>query len=471
MTTTDGSSAPRGGMTTRVRPGLARSSLTTVCAWRSARPFVVTLLEHAEGLRCAALLPECPEEVSRLECCSPNCCDASQRATYYQLICLAEKVRRWKMMLETEAAVAMGIAKAGPDFVMRVRRSIRVSVEAASELWKSMYAVSLLARPTPYELAPPSGGAPRPVDDIMTALPPDVLALVLACACQQRLEAREPVGNICALRRTCVAFAKSPVFEPFSPRLVVCPPLLGVPTRPSPSFPHWPRADDGSVPAMVCTDRELRINLRVSLPGDPASERLLCREGGPFHGGVDLTLRLQTTHPDGSVHDITERLAQRSQVSNQARKQRFCVEGCSPGAQTSLRFGLLSSTIGRELFRRHTRPREAPPPAASPSTNAHAYVQPRSMETETASRALRLERGELLSSAKRVRTRRSGREAPPAPLTTTPPPPPPPPTTGARAPMAHFHLDVRPSDASDRKTHHLHWTSEGFGSVYRRTHR
>ena len=294
-----------------------RSRITTVYAWRSERPHTVSILEHADALRCASLLPDMAPDLAGLRCTSPACCDARCRAMYIKVAAYAEHVRRWKSMVSTKETIATGVSKTGSDFEARVLWNVQTVVSSASLLWQTMCAEDRFARPQIRELAPLDGGPPRPVADVLTALGPDVLAIVLSYVLRKKMEAGEPVGNICALRMACTSFATHPIFEPFKPRLIRSTSTC-VPDRAF--FPHRPR---GSGPAAVYAHRVLLLAIRLSLPGDPTSKRLLALDDGPLRKDVPLRLSLMVTHPDDSVHDVTARFVQKRTLTRRALAKEF----------------------------------------------------------------------------------------------------------------------------------------------------
>lgn len=441
---------------------------TTVYATKSRRPMVVNLTTHAGSLQCGSLLPELPEAVAGLWCASPSCCDASTRETYNKIRHIANRVRQWKMMVETEETISLGRRKIGPHFEDEVRRRLRLSVDAASLLWQTMYTEGQTVRPTLYELAPLGGGDPQPIDDLVTALSVDVLTMVLGHVIRYKISAGEPVGNVCSLRRTCTAFATNPIFEPFTPRLVA----VESDTNNQSAFPHRPCTSKGrgvdSALATVCARRELSINLRISIPGDPRSERLLFREGGPFYTGVDLFLRLQVTHPDGSVHDLTDRFMEKRTLSHSMLRRDFRLEGLLMRARTSFQFKLLSSVVDGELRRLYT------PPKASSSTLSPSVTNvsrpPRcSRVVTTVARTLLLERGETRALSRRPPKRSRSPlevvvvEAPTAPI--EPMEPKAPKESSPRPSLGVFRFSVHPHKTSDHRMLHLHWESENFVST------
>ena len=441
-----------------------RSLITTVCARPSAWPHVVSLTEHAAALRCSALLPDMDAEVAGLRCASPGCCDAPHRAMYARIVTYAEHVRRWKMMVATPESITIGTAKVGPDFEVRVRRSIQTTVANVSILWRTMYTESLFVKAPVRILAPMGGGPPLQVDDFVNGLAPDVLSVVLALVIRQTMEAGEPVGNICRLRRTCTAFATHHLFEPFTPRIVPHSPTRTPGASGYSAFPHRPSGTNPATPATVCARRELAVDLRLSLPGAPAAERLFAVEGGPLHGGVGLTLRLEATHPDGSTHDITDRLLQKRALSCRARESGFRLEGASPRACTRFNFGLLSSTIDGELRSRYSEP------LATPASFPRDLSQLGLGEIATAARTTHLERGESVTGVKRIRKR--GEKTSFAPVPHVPPAmrgcgvrAPRPSPKRPRGPLSTFRFVAVPTLRRGGTMPFLRWESEPFVSA------
>jgi len=178
-----------------------------------------------------------------------------------------------------------------------------------------------------------------------------------------------------------------------------------------------------------------------------------------------LTLSLQATHPDGSVHDVTDCLLQRQTASRRAREHTFRLEGDDLRACTRFQFGLLSSTIDKELCARGSEPAAAR--LASPPASPRQRVLG---EIATAARRMYLERGQSLTNLKRIRKRDRKRVADRA---AAPPParqrgvcaPRPPPPRRPSGPLSTFRFVVTPSHRSDAPMPFLQWESEPFVSV------
>ena len=436
-----------------------RSRPTSVYAWSVKRPFVVSILEHAVALHCHSLLPDMDAEVAGLRCASPGCCNARQLEVYHKIAAYAEQVRRWKFMVNTPGSIAVGIAKVGSNFEERVRNSIRTTVTNVSILWLNMYTQGLVAKAPVRILAPLYGGPAQPIDDIVNALPPDVLTVVIAQVIKTKMNAGEPVGNICRLRRTCIAFATHPLFEPFMPRIVLRRNHALHGTSDPSAFPHRPCGATPSDLATVCTRRQLSVNLQLSLPGDPASERLLAVEGGPAHGGVDLAFSLQATHRDDSTHDVTDRLMQKRSLSRRALNNSFRLDGTGLRACVRFQFGLLSSTVDRELRDRCSRQLSTLASAASDKR------QPVLGEVATVARVMRLERGETVTDMKRIRKRdRKALASPFASPFARHDHGPCPPQACSDEPLSSFRFVVVPLNPHATSMPFLRWVSEPFTS-------
>lgn len=379
---------------------------------------------------------------------------------YVRIAAYAEEVCRWKIMVATPESIAIGVGKAGPLFEKRVRERIRAVAERASFLWRTMYTENLFVKRPVHILAPANGGPSQQVPDFVNGLEPDVLAVVLSLVIQQKMEDGEPIGNICRLRRTCVAFAAHPLFEPFVPRLVLRTAAWlqahqnGMPGCAKAAFPHTPR---GTQPATICARRELGLAFGIEIPGDPRSAALLIHgQGAPMSRGLELSLRVQVVHPDGSAHDVTDRFLQKRTLSPGANRGRFHVDAVGALASTRFQFGLLSSTFDGEL--RHCYAQQM---AVQKEHESELSVGPHSKEVESAIRALYLQRGESLASVRRIRKRNRSIIAPPSIRRRRATPP------AARlptTPRTTFQFVIQSCNTTDQHMPTLRWESEPFRS-------
>ena len=347
--------------------------------------------------------------------------------------------------------MAVSVAKARPNFEARVRTALQKVVVCASELWRDIHSVGLLAKLPIRILAPLNGGPPKEVADLLNALVPDIMSMVLAYVINQKMNDGEPVGNICRLRRTCTAFATHPLFQPFVPRLVLA---HSPPKHADRGFPH--RTTVSAAPDLVYVRRTLALCLRFSLPGDPASETLFGRKHIFYSKRIALKLSLMTTYPDGSVHDVTDRFFQRRELLR--CDEGFCLNWANLQACTFFRFGLLSSTINAEI-----RPRYAVATTKDETVidSSAACVHMPPEEGATCMRAICIERGESVATMKRINKRRLADNAPlpPARRAVAPSPQ----TTSSST--FHFVVTSERQMTAEGWLPSLRWTSERFVSI------